>query len=122
MHHLHQSTGIIDNRYLGGIFQALGFLLLVFSFLSGYGLQMSYCIKKQAYITGFLKKKIMPFYCVIIFLLAIYWPARILMGETVDLLDVFHSFLFSATIISKGWYLQAQLFLYLLFFCVWRFI
>ena len=32
MHHLYQSTGIIDNRYLGGIFQALGFLLLVFSF------------------------------------------------------------------------------------------
>lgn len=123
MHHLYQSTDIIDNRYLGAIFQALGFFAVsIFFFLSGYGLQMSYCIKKQDYIKVFLKKKVMPFYCVIILLIAIYWPARILMGEIVDPLNVVRSFFFGMTIISKGWYLQAQLFLYLLFLCVWHFI
>lgn len=123
IHHLYQSTAIVGNRYLGAILQAFGFFAVsVFFFLSGYGLQVSYCIKKETYIKPFFKEKIIPFYCIIMLLIAIYLPARILMGEIITPLNVFRSFLFGSTIVSKGWYLQAQLFLYLLFFFIWHFI
>ena len=58
----------------------------------------------------------------IVLLIAVYLPIRILIGDVVAPLRVFRSFFFGETIISKGWYLQVQLFLYLLFFLIWRFV
>lgn len=123
IHHLYQSTDIITNRYIGVFLQAAGFFAVsIFFFLSGYGLQISYSEKKQVYIKSFFKGKIIPFYSVIIILIAVYVPMRMLMGEILEPLNIIRSFFFGSTIISKGWYLQVQLFLYLLFFFIWRFV
>ena len=64
-HHLYQSSNLINGGALAVILQALGYLsVAVFFFLSGYGLMYSFIIKGDGYISNFIKKRILPFWCI----------------------------------------------------------
>ena len=121
IHHLYQHSGLLNQTIIGGCLQAAGYLSVsCFFFLSGYGLYASYMSKGETYINAFFKRKIAPFYCLILFFTAIYSVKGILFGQTLSAGIILKSITFGGTIIGNGWYLQIQLFLYLFFLVTFR--
>ena len=90
----------------------------IFFFLSGYGLMYSYENKGQDYIKAFPVRRILPFYCTNIILIILYAVFFLAIGKPVDSKSFIMSFLFGKTIIIHGWYVQAILVLYILYFIV----
>lgn len=121
IHHLYQHSGLLHQTVIGICLQALGYLSVAcFFFLSGYGLYASYMSKGKPYINSFLKRKIAPFYCLILLFTVIYLVKGLLLGQTFSIEILLKSLTFGGTIIVNGWYLQVQLLLYLFFFATFR--
>lgn len=77
-------------------------------------------MKGEVYVKGFFKKKIMPFYELIIFLTAIYIAEGIVLDQTYSASVLIQSLTFGGTVIGNGWYLQVQLLLYVCFYLTFR--
>lgn len=120
-HHLYQNSGLFQGTAIGSCLQALGYLSVsVFFFLSGYGLSASYRRGGEAYVGRFPRRRLMPFYCFILFFTAVYFAKGVLFGRTYSVCAIVKSLIFGGTIIANGWYLQIQLLLYLMFFATFR--
>lgn len=123
-HHLYQHSGLLRNgwlHYIGGCFQALGYLTVaLFFFLSGYGLIAAYRNNPQS-IYHFKKHKILPFYAINIILVAIYCCLYLLIGKPITIVSIIKSLTFGGTVIVNGWYIQVQLLYYILFYSVFRY-
>lgn len=123
LHHLYQRSGLFGHSILGGILQYLGFWsVAMFFFLSGYGLFFSYKRKGQEYIHSFPRKRILPFYLIICFLILVYGAERLLLSQELPLTLLIKSLTLGDTVIGNGWYLQVQLLLYLLFYVFYKWI
>ena len=115
-HHLYQNGGAFKSSSIGTVLQALGYLSVsVFLFLSGYGLMYSYKHKGKQYLRSMVKKRVIPFYIIIVFCTLLYIGAGLALGRSFGLGELTLSFLIGDTVIINGWYLQVQLLLYLLF-------
>lgn len=125
IHHISQAFITGNSLILGQLLgRSLGYFSVgMFFFFSGYGLMFSYINKKDAYIKNFPKTRILPFYIIILILSATYWlfftALKIYSPPAKRLIQ---SLFFGGTVISKGWYLQAILVFYLLFYFSFRFI
>ncbi len=124
LHHLYQFSGLIQNQYIGLIFQSMGYLSVsVFFFLSGYGVMESYRKKGDSYIFKFPRKHILPFYVNCVILIAIYTVFQtFVLGQAFDLKTFVLSFIWGSTVIPGGWYLQTILIVYLAIYCIFRFV
>lgn len=122
VHHLYQQTYLFSDSYiLGRILQSLGYLSVsVFFFISGYGLMISYRNKGENYINNFISKRLVPFYIQNIILIIIYWIWGLILSQKHDAISCFQSFLFGKTIISNGWYIQAIILIYVIFYLSMR--
>ena len=117
------STDIFVIQNLGRVCGFMGYLAVAcFFFLSGYGLMVQYQKKGNDYLKGFLLKRVVPLYIVCAIFILFYWGASVALGESVGLSTVAQSFFFGKTIISKGWYFQAILIWYVLFYLSFRFL
>lgn len=123
IHHLYLHSGLTVGKAVGVSLQSMGYLSVAcFFFLSGYGLYASYQKQGQDYIKSFPKRKIAPFYCIIILFSVIYLAEAILLGKPISAVDLIMSISFGGTVIINGWYLQVQLLLYVFFFLAFHFI
>lgn len=121
VHHLYQHSGLFRETAVGTCLQALGYLSVAcFFFLSGYGLYASYSRKGETYIKGFFKKKVIPFYGLILLLSAIYIAEGVALGQAYSASVLLQSLTFGGTVIGNGWYLQVQLLLYVCFYLTFR--
>ena len=116
MHHLYQNTGLFsENTVLSMIFSLMGYLSVsVFFFLSGYGLMSGYERKGREYAKRMFVHRIIPFYIVSVFF------SYLDMAGTLS----FSWKRFLLTPIAFGnfgylWYLEVQLFVYILFAVVY---
>lgn len=117
IYHLYQHTGLYSDTFIGCGLRALGcWCVGVFFFLSGYGLLKSLNEKGKDYIINLPMHRILPFYLLIILLTVIYSSENYFLNGTLDLKTIICSFTFGDTIIGKGWYLQVQLLLYIMFY------
>ena len=122
LHHLYQHSGVTMHPLAGAGLQYLGYFSVgVFFFLSGFGLMQSYKRKGKVYIDTFPRKRLLPFYMMILVLIVIYSVYTVAVGEPLRFVEVVQSFLIGGTVISKGWYLQVQLLCYVLFYFAFRF-
>lgn len=124
LHHLYQNSLILKNTIFGSVFQEMGeWFVSIFFFCSGYGLMVSYNKKGKDYINKFIKNRILPFYIIYILLIIAYTVLYIVMGETkeISLNIIMKSFIFGGSIVRYGWYLQAILFFYWIFYLIFRF-
>lgn len=122
IHHIGQNTTFLNGTFFENVVNSLGYLSVsVFLFLSGYGLAVSHKLKGEKYINTFPKAKILPFYLQNLILIAIYLVFWTIIGKTLPTKRIVLSFLFGHTVIKYGWYLQATLFLYILFFIGFKF-
>lgn len=121
VHHLYQRSGLLHGTLLGGILQAMGYLsVAMFFFLSGYGLMTSINRKGIAYVNELPRRKILPFYCIVILLTLLYLVFFLCMGNAVSFNSIVRSVTFGGTIVGNGWYLQMQFVLYIIVFLVFR--
>lgn len=119
--HLHGRVDLFDSSILGTMFSAFGYLAVsVFFFLSGYGLEKSNCIKTN-YIAELPRKRIFPFYCLCCLMILIYIMRDILFGNSISGVAIIQSFVFGQTVVDNGWYLQAQLVFYIIFYLCYRY-
>ncbi len=120
--HLSARVSIFSTSLLGTLFSAFGYLAVsFFFFLSGFGLYERYIQSGAAYIKTFFEKRILPYYAMCCFVILIYLVRDLLLSGTANWTVLLQSFFFGETIVDMGWYLQAQLLLYILFFLVFRF-
>lgn len=118
-HHLYQRVGIFAGKPIGAFFQFLGaWSVTMFLFFSGYGLMFSYITKGKKYVSELPKKRILPFYCIMVFLIIVYLLGRILIAYPTEPRELLQSFFFFNSIISNGWYLQTILLFYIIFYTV----
>ena len=122
LHHCYQRTYFVAQPLIGKALELLGYLAVaVFFFLSGYGLMASYARKREAYITLFPRKRLLPFYGTYLLFVAITLIENYLIGVPLDWPTVITSFLLGGTIVTYGWYLQTVLLFYILFYLIFRY-
>ncbi len=120
--HLHAEVDLFKSSILGTLFTAFGYLAVAgFFFVSGYGLTEQANKKGKEYAKSFVKRKILPFYLLCVFLIFIYLLRDLIIYKQVNLGDTLWSFVIGKTIVDKGWYLQVQLLMYLIFYLSIRF-
>lgn len=121
IHHLYQYSGLFQTSVLHVFLQAFGYLSVAeFLFLSGYGLTVSHEEKGNNYIREFPKKRILPFYIIIIVVTVCYLVKLFLCNEIFDGFLLIKSVTFGGTIVEGGWYLQVQLLLYVFWLLIYR--
>lgn len=117
--HLSARVELFSQSLLGTMFSAFGYLAVsVFFFLSAFGLYERYMQEGSRYVKSFFLKKILPYYAMCSVVIFLYLIRDLLTTQTTEWFVFFQSFLYGKTIVDMGWYLQAQLLLYVIFFCV----
>lgn len=120
VHHLYQYSGLFHNTYLGGILQGLGYVsVAMFFFLSGYGLHISRRTKGIAYVKSIPRNRMFPLYVQCVFLIVAYALLYLVIGKELTPVLILQSLTWGKTIIFGGWYLQAILVLYALYYLVY---
>ena len=112
--HWRNFAEFLNDTIPGMILTATGYLGVgLFFFLSGYGLRC----QGPDYLRTFPRRRILPYY--ITYLIAVLLYALISKTVPTGVL-LFRTLTWYGTIVDFGWYLQAQLLLYLLFWLVYR--
>ncbi len=121
--HIRNSIDSLNSTYLGSVLTTLGYLsVAMFMFLSGYGIEMQYKIRGEQYIESFLRKRICPFFVINSVSVIFYAMFKTqFLNMRLSAKTFIQSFLFGDTVMSYGWYLQAIIFLYLIFYISHRF-
>ena len=120
VHHLYQYSKLFLETYLSTMLQGLGYVsVAVFFFLSGYGLRVSHISKGQKYVKSLPIKRILPLYLQCMLLIGMYTILYVAIGKEVRIELISQSFLWGATIVAGGWYLQTILVLYFLYYLVY---
>lgn len=123
--HLRGRMLFLNDTIIGSILTALGYLSVsVFFFLSGYGVTISYKKKGYDYIKTFPKKRLLSFYVVYLTALIIYLVYKLVVIGTsaFNWLLVIKSLTFGGTFVNNGWYLQAILIFYIIFYFSFKFL
>lgn len=117
VHHLYQFGVFLSGSTLGYPFLLLGHWgVVIFMFMSGFGLFSSYLSKGDTYIKSFFRARLLPFYVTYLFFVALYTCFELINGKEITASEILHSLTYGGTIISFGWYLQLTLLMYLLFY------
>lgn len=120
--HLKASVTLFNIGILGTALSAFGYLgVSGFFFLSGYGLCTSYRTKKEGYINTLLQRKWLPLYLINILFILLYTLRDVLCYRFVSRFKLMQSFFIFKTVVDKGWYIQVQCLLYLVFFAAFKF-
>lgn len=100
----------------------MGYLsVAIFLVLSGYGLAFSYGQRGGGYLSNFLRNRVLSLYVLQGVLIVIYALLKgFLNRDAITIQAVIQSFLFGKTVISNGWYLQAMLLFYLVFYASFK--
>ncbi len=117
------NTGNFVIANLGRLFSIMGYISVsIFFFISGYGLMLQYKEKGREYVKKFPKRNLLSLYVINIILIVAYSLFYFCLENTFSLKIFIQSFLFGATIISNGWYLQAILLFYLAYYLIFMLI
>lgn len=117
IHHLYQFTCFFVGTSFGTVLYHLGhYAVVVFLFLSGFGLFSSYLAKGETYIRTFLRNRIIPFYVTYLIFVVIYAVYALINGSSVTASQIIRSLTYGYTIVGFGWYFQTALLMYLFFY------
>lgn len=123
IHHLFQFTGLFWDTFIGYPLYLLGhFSVVLFLFVSGFGLGSSVITKPDSYIKDFPRKRLLPFYVTYLFFVVVYIVFEVIKGEKISETLFLKSLFYGGTYISFGWYFQLTLVLYIAFYFIYRII
>ena len=117
LRHINNRCGLVSDWRLLLIFDSMGYLsVAMYFFISGFGLMRAYKTR-AGYLGTFPQRRLLPFYTDCLFTIVLYAIFRFFTtGFTAG--EFFRSMLFGYTIVENGWYLQAILVFYVLFYFV----
>lgn len=126
-HHTAQQTSVMwlqSGNIVNGLnlFNDAGFLLVsVFFFWSGYGLYKS-AVTKERYLSGFIKKRVFPIWFPYVLVCFLFTFVRLyIMNEKMVPLYKFTNFTGITIGYYFGWYVQAIIIFYLVFYMAFKF-
>lgn len=123
IHHLFQFTGLFWDTFIGYPLYLLGhFSVVLFLFVSGFGLGSSTIAKTDSYIKAFPRKRLLPFYVTYLFFVVVYVVFEVIKGGKISGNLFLKSLFYGGTYISFGWYFQLTLVLYIVFYFIYRII
>lgn len=112
-HHLSQRT---ESGYLFRVFSWVGYLAVAyFFFLSGYGLQKSYIVKKDNYRKRFLLRRIPSVLFPYIIINILYWVMQGFIGSYYSLKDILIGIINGNPMVSFSWYIINILIYYIFY-------
>ncbi len=117
LRHINNRCGLVSDWRLLLIFDSFGYLsVAMYFFISGFGLMRAYKTR-EGYLDMFPQRRLLPFYIDCLFTVVLY---AIFKGFTTGFTagEFFRSMFFGYTIVENGWYLQAILVFYVLFYFV----
>lgn len=121
--HLRNNLTWLNDTIVGQLLTASGYLgVAIFFFFSGYGILFQYKKRGQDYLNSFLRNRWLDIYLKYLLLMVIYLLFHALFGRFPSLTNLLFSLSFGGTLVYTGWYLQAILVLYLLFYLVIKFL
>lgn len=99
----------------------MGYLLVaVFFFLSGYGLMVQFMKKGKAYLNTIWKKRVLFFTIILLLDTFLYVAFNLLYGKKCTVHGFFLSFVNGHPLAGSSWYLIAQIYFYIFFWCVFH--
>lgn len=108
-------AAVAQNEILGPLFIAFGYVSVAFFFfLSGYGLHRQY-LTKPNYMAHFLRNRVVTTY-VKYAVVALGYVALFFVAGLINPTLWVKTFLWGGTVVVNGWYFQATLLVYILFF------
>ncbi|MDO4188586.1 MAG: acyltransferase [Lachnospiraceae bacterium] len=126
-HHTAQQTSVVwleSGNIVNGLnfFNDIGFVLVsLFFFWSGYGLFKS-TIKKQRYLSGFIKKRLVPVWIPYFVVCLLFTFLRLfILDEKMSTTYKVTNFTGITTGYSYGWYIQAIIIFYLLYYIAFKY-
>ena len=117
LHHMSERT--TDGRFFGYMAMTGYLFVAFFFFMSGYGLLVQYQKKKEKYLDGFLKKRLL--FIVVVYLcdVAFYTIVKTLMGYRFTFLEILKS-IFITGIANNSWYMVVLILFYFSFYFVFK--
>ena len=114
LHHAYQEAGT-EGGPVHLILSNMGVpCVVLFFFLSGYGLQKSFA-KKTGYGRTVLTRRIPALLIPFSVLIPVYWAANMLIGNPLRIGQVLQTLVSGSPIVRYGWYTQCQILLYMVF-------
>ena len=120
--HIRNNMAVLNGTLIGQILTNLAYLAVgVFFFLSGYGLLRQYRSRGEDYLDGFLCRRVLSTFLIMALVIVMKAGYQYLLFREFDWKLCLRSFLFGKTALAYGWFFQAILLLYLLFYLVYLF-
>lgn len=115
--HSRNHMAALNDTILGSMLTSAGYLAVaIFFFLSGYGIETQYQRKGKAYIEQFPRKRILSIFLISVVSVLVYACFKQFVYGGITIRDLVLSVLFGQTILAYGWYLQAIVLLYILYY------
>jgi len=115
--HCRNNMPVLNNTVVGMALTASGYLSVgFFFFLSGYGVETQYMRLGRDYLSKYPYDRLLRVFFIAAVTVVIYGIIDSLFYEGVSTVDFLWSFFYGRTILAYGWYLQAALLMYLLFY------
>lgn len=120
--HISAQAGVFGNSIVATLLSAFGYMgVSAFFFLSGYGIYEQFK-ERPEYVKSFPRRRILPFCCLCVFCIVVYTLRDLIFYNAFSVKTFLLSFAIGETVVDKGWYLQVQLLLYILFYLSFRFV
>ena len=118
IHHIYQRMPAQDGSLADFIFRSFGFMgVAVFFFISGYGIT---CSSNKTtpphYLDTFIRYRVLSIYLVYVALFFLYGIVYYVFKIPLSIGQIVSSFLIGGTIVGAGWYIQALLLFYLIWY------
>lgn len=119
LHHIFLFNGYLVNTLLNYPQYLFGhWVVILFMFISGFGLYESYNTKGRSYILNFPLHRLLPFYLTYLVIVGIYVVYYAINHIPVSGKLWVQTFTLGSTLVSYGWYFQLTYILYLAFFLI----
>ena len=115
--HCRNNMTTLNNTMLGMALTASGYLSVgVFFFLSGYGIETQFMLRGKGYLQSFPYSRLFKIFTVYALAVVFYTAINFLLFGEFSVIDFFWSLFFGRTVLVYGWYFQAILLMYLLYY------
>ena len=116
LHHIFLFNGLLTNTFMNYPQYLIGhWAVVLFMFISGFGLYESYKTKGRSYITSLPKHRLLPFYLTYLVIILVYVIYYLINRIPISASLWVQTFTYGSTLVYYGWYFQLSFLMYVVF-------
>ena len=116
LHHIFLFNGLLANTFMNYPQYLIGhWAVVLFMFISGFGLYESYKTKGRSYITSLPKHRLLPFYLTYLVIILVYVIYYLINRIPISASLWVQTFTYGSTLVYYGWYFQLSFLMYVVF-------